>query len=331
MISQVPKMTPHTRWQFANTVKDGEVDEDDQVSNTVLQTLVLDRPPLEMRIDQPQPGRNAAPGRTVVPPLGYLPPLRANLPAPPQLGRLRNQRPPYVQHHNHLPEGSGFHNATFLSQSTRVQPPMSDRGAYGAMNGLPYARSMHEMMQRQMQGIQGMGLVSPYAARYGNGGYAASTDSSSSSSLHIRRRGGKAPPSQETGHVDSRSNVAESIQLQQTRGSAQRMGPAVPSLGAPVLRAPSHQSSVFNGQPSTANSRVSTPQQWVDEGQQSAMESRAPSRPVSNQSSAEDLRYSMNSAPADQRDGNARLIVKLPIPRELKQKVPHPSPSFFLF
>jgi hypothetical protein len=260
----------------------------------------------------------------VVPPLGYLPPLRANLPPPPQIGRLHNQRPPYAQHHNHLAEGSGFHNATFVSQSTRVQPLMSDRGAYGAMNGLPYARSMHEMMQRQMKGIQGMGLASPYAARYGNGGYPASTDSSSSSSLHIGRYGWKAPPSQETGHVDSRSNVAESLQLHQTRGSAQRMGLAVPGLGAPVLRAPSHQSSVFNGQPSN-------PQQSVDEGKQSAIEPRAPSRPVSNQSSAEDLRSSMNSAPADQRDGNTRLIVKLPIPRELKQKVPRPSFSFFPF
>jgi hypothetical protein len=296
-------MTPHTQWQFANTVKDGEVDEDDQNTDTVLQTSVLDRPP----------------------------PLRPNLPPLPQAGRLHNQRPPFAQHHNHLAEGSGFHNATLMSQSTRMQPLMSDRGAYGAMNGLPYARSMHEIMQRQMQGIQEMGLASPYAAQYGNNGYLASTDSISSSSLQTGRHGWKAPPAHETGHVDARSNVAESLQFHQTRGSAQRMGLAVPGLGAPVLRAPTHLSPVFNGQPSTASSRVSAPQQLVDEGQLSAIESRASSRPVSNKSSAEDLRYSMNSAPADQRDGNAQLIVKLPIPRELKQKVPRPSLSFFPF
>jgi hypothetical protein len=207
-------------------------------------------------------------------------------------------------------------------------PPISDRGSYSPQTGTQYAQSMQEMIQRQVQAVQNMGLAPQYASRYGHGIYPAPVVSSSRSSLNIGHDTRGAPQLRGTGQLDARESPLGNSQIRQTR-SAHCLDGALPGTSKSNSDNLSHQSSIADQQPSADQPRVPSLQHSFDDIQLLAPESRVPSRQPSRQSLVEALRLPIDSAPSDHPDTDPQFVIKLPLPRELLQKVSiHPSPFY---
>jgi hypothetical protein len=78
---------------------------------------------------------------------------------------------------------------------------------------------MQEMIQRQVQAVQNMGLAPQYASRYGHGIYPAPVVSSSRSSHNIGHDTRGAPQLRGTGQLDARESPLGNSQIRQTRSA----------------------------------------------------------------------------------------------------------------
>lgn len=197
--------------------------------------------------------------------------------------------------------------------------------------GAPYNSqyvSTQELLRRQRQGLINMQLASQYPTQLAMGTQYGAPVSDLRSSLHLGENGWPPQP-YAYGPGNARASLPSNFQVQQSRpldhiNSADR---STFGFSAPSSQAQSRRSSIADLEQSTGsnfmlphalgnNSRAQSRQSSVAGGQRSALGSRAQSRQASRQSSAEQL--VPRPANLNQTDANPRLVVKLPLPRELK-------------
>lgn len=230
----------------------------------------------------------------------------------------------------HPPEGDAAQNILAPgSQGSGMLLPMLGRTQLGMPTFTPYSQqSTHEMIQRQVQAARNMNLDPKYPSNYGNSMmYSASTSSDMRTSANLGQ-GGWAPTQP---HSSVQNSGRPSLPFVVTKDFAPRRGFQMPSISAAGLDVPSGEQMTFEDHMrlSAPGSRVSSRQPSVSDGGPSAPVSRVTSRQTSRQSSREHLRLSLNSNVSRPTEGSSngngedfdRLIVKLPMPQELKQKV----------
>jgi hypothetical protein len=202
------------------------------------------------------------------------------------------------------------------TQFSRMLPPLHGHSLHNIAQEEQHGRPTHEMLQRQIQAAQNMGLNSPYMHGYGTGAYPAPVMSNTRTSLSLGQpqRGSALLP----GFPDAFQHQIHRhhIELDDSRN---HLG----GISAYGSRFSSRQPSVFadHGQLSAPGSRVASPEPPVLGGGLQRQGSRPPSRQASRQSSAENLRTSLNSN-ATRLDEDGRYILKFPmLPRNLNSKV----------
>jgi hypothetical protein len=215
-----------------------------------------------------------------------------------------------------------------MPTSSGMPPPV------GVPTGAPYNSqyvSTQELLRRQRQGLINMQLASQYPTQLAMGMQYGAPVSDLRSSLHLGENGWPPQP-YAYGLGNARASLPSNFQVQQSRpldhiNSADR---STFGFSAPGSQAQSRRSSIADLEQSTGsnfmlphasgnNSRAQSRQSSVAGGQRSAPGSRAQSRQASRQSSAEQL--VPRPANLNQTDANPRLVVKLPLPRELKMDV----------
>jgi hypothetical protein len=205
-------------------------------------------------------------------------------------------------------------------------PPPHVRPAFGVAQDMP-RESTHDIVQRHLQAARNLSMSSQFATGNGNGMYPTSVNSDLRTSINIGQPGWPSSQSQGLPQNTARAGLPGPFHIYEDQ--PQTHGLQLLNNGAPGSRVPSGQSSIFgdNMRLSAPDSRVSSRQSSVIDGGLSAPGSRVSSRQPSRQSSAEPLRSSLNSnAPGQTNtEGNSEdaggLIVKLPMPHVLKQKV----------
>jgi len=208
-------------------------------------------------------------------------------------------------------------------------PSLLGRSQFGMPSATPYSQqSTHDMLQRQVRAVRNMNLGPQYPSSYGNSMmYQASSGSDMRTSANLGQ-GGWAPAQS---HSSARNSGLPSLPFVVTGDFAPRRGVQMPNISAAGLDVPSREQMTFEDHMrlSAPGSRASSRQQSVVDGGPSAPASRVTSRQASRQSSTEHLRLSLNSNVSGPTEGGGngngeeidRLIVKLPMSRELTQKV----------
>jgi hypothetical protein len=207
-------------------------------------------------------------------------------------------------------------------------PPLLGRTQFGMPAVTPDSQqSTHEMIQRQVRAARNMNLGPQYSSSYGNGMvYPASAGSDMRTSANLGQSGWAPTQS----HSSAANSGRPSLPFVVTDNFAPRQGFQMPNINTAGLDVPSREEMTFEDHMrlSAPGSRVSSRQPSIVDGGPSAPVSRVTSRQTSCQSSGAHLRLSLNSngsGPAEGGGSNSedmdRLMVKLPMPRELKHKV----------
>jgi hypothetical protein len=218
-----------------------------------------------------------------------------------------------------------FQTMAAANRSSHMLPPPPGYASFSNSSAVPYARDTQEMLQRQVQAIQGM---SQYTLGYGAGvrpTCPAPVMSSTRSSLDLGSRG------ERIGNIQSYRNR-----------SSNPLGGARQDMTSLNVPPPVGYRPRRNMTPLEVPPPIHLPyRRSIIDGQSGL---RASSRQPSRQSSAEDLRSSRNSDTSGQigtdnnhnrdinvddnnENENESLVIKLPLSRELKQKVPYFSSS----
>jgi hypothetical protein len=221
------------------------------------------------------------------------------------------------------PATGGFQGGSG-TQSSRMLPPLRGRSLQNMAQEEQPGQSTHEMLQRQVQAAQNMGLESPYMHGYGTGAYPTPVMSKTRTSLDFGQNGRMIPQ-----HGSSLlPGFPETFETQSDRPHIELddHGNNLGGISAYESRF-SRRPSVFAGlgRLSAPGSRGASPKPSVPGGGLQLQGSRLPSRQASRQSSAENLRASLDSN-ATRMDEDGRFIFKFPmLPRNLNFKVPRLS------
>ncbi|KAH5176357.1 hypothetical protein HBH77_198970 [Parastagonospora nodorum] len=256
--------------------------------------------------------------------------VRDRFPLPPSTDFLRHSRVPSGSTVKH-PEDQAAQNILAPGpQGSGIHPPLLGRTQLGMPAVTPYSQqSTHEMIQRQVRAARNMNLGLQYPSSHGNGmAYPVSAGSDMRTSVNLGQDGWAPTQS----HSSAQNSGRPSLPFVVTDNFAPRPGFQMPNINTAGLDVPSREEMTFEDHMrlSAPGSRVSSRQPSVVDGGPSAPVSRNTSRRASRQSSGEHLRLSLNSSasgPAEGGGGNSnsedmhRLIVKLPMPRELKHKL----------
>ncbi|KAF2821507.1 hypothetical protein CC86DRAFT_105424 [Ophiobolus disseminans] len=274
------------------------------------------RLPPAMVPSQPLRGHNHLLGHNLLP--AFEPKLQSN---------RRIYQP---QRQGHPSNGHGFSDLPPGPHPSHVLPSMPANNSMGVARGSQHAPTTREMLPRQ-------GLWSQYGGEYGTGLQQLATVSDLRSSLNMGQNqlGSRAfafgnardslpsnfrvHPDRPFNHMNPDEQPAFGISVPNSRGASRRSSMAdvenfeLPRGSAPHSRAQSRHSSVVFGQHSAPGSRV-------------------PSRQSSRQPSIERMRPRHGndmdqSGGQNDEDEHSRLMVKLPLPRELKFKLALESAS----
>jgi hypothetical protein len=251
------------------------------------------------------------PGRGDGAPAGE--PLKRNPQPRAPLGRA------VVHSEDHAGAGAAQLDAVSAPQSSRMFPPLLGRTPYGTAQGTPYAQqSTHEMIQRQLKAAQNMNLVPQYTTGYGNGINPAPAISASRTSVNLGQNDWANQAAHNPMQNSARPSLPGPFGIYQDQQP--NYGFQLPNNCATGSYVPSRDASM-------RGLHVSSRQPSIINGSLSAPESRVSSRQPSHQSSGEQLRLSLNSNASGSSDDDDnvedvdQLIVTLPLPHELKQKV----------
>ena len=191
--------------------------------------------------------------------------------------------------------------------ASHMLPSMPSGNLFGVTHGKEYAPSMRELLKRQEEALEKMNRLADAGSSYGRGLHQPPVVPGLTAGVGHKYAGQPLPQSRVNGLGNARSSLPTGFH--QNPFDSRRNGPEslVPGLGTSESRATSRQ-------PSMVASQQSAPGP--------SMSSHQPSR----QPSAEQLRASSNSDTdhGDLQDDLAdseRLVIKLPLPRELALKV----------
>jgi hypothetical protein len=265
------------------------LEEHDQDVSSIQRNSTVDRPSLAHTGHHPGPGHTTS----------LQPSLLSLLDTTHQYSEL----PTSLQLRARPDHAVSFPDAAPGRCTSRLLPPVSDRNSYGMTDGTEYAPSMQDMLERQVQVVQGMGLAPQYSSEY-------STCSSSHAGLKSGQNSWQDSPLQISNGLGSQPSLADRSQNHEDRegdrinGASQFMS----GLGTP-------NSQILPLQPLMAGTQLTVPA------------ARVTSRQPSRQSSVERSHLSINSEISGQggmhdNDANCdQLMVKPALPRELKHNV----------
>jgi hypothetical protein len=247
------------------------------------------------------------------------------------------------QHQDYSPLGYGLGIDMTGHHPSRMPPPASNMGT---SHGTLYDPAMLASLQNQDQALRNMTMAAQYGSRYGMGLPQSAPESALRTSLHTGPNSWGQQQPRPLAHVNARESLASNFSIHQGRRFDQVNG-ANPLFSfersAPDSRGPSRRSSTADFDNaggcymlpnfSASNSRAPSRHSSIAGGQLSAPGSRVQSRRPSRQSSLERSAAHHEGQPGqavarNHENDRGRLMVRLPMPRELKIQVCSPIQNF---